>query len=164
MDFTNYLEKFQKGADQLDKSLLTRKQMEVSVGVVLNSAFLKLYKKHWANPSQNPLMSESRIFFSIWVNKSTLQEKKIFYNIHALKLRKMKGYSIESRKFADTFRTSFKKFKSKWPNVSVDFGPLTLMEGWTNFNINNFQNKVSVLANNFFEIEHLVDSTLDKFK
>ena len=110
MDFENYLAKFQKAADQLDKKLLREKQIEVAVGTVLNSVFLKLYKKSWANPSPDPLTAETRIFFSVWINDPAIEEQKLLYNIHALKLRKLKGYSIQSRKFADAFRKSFKEF------------------------------------------------------
>ena len=164
MDFENYQDKFQKVADLLDKKLLREKQIEVAVGTVLNSVFLKLYKKSWANPSPDPLTAETRIFFSVWINDPAIEEQKLLYNIHALKLRKLKGYSIQSRKFADAFRKSFKEFEHQWQNVSVDFGPLTLMEGWVNINLGNFQNDILKLANNFLEIEHLVDNTLDKFK
>ena len=59
---------------------------------------------------------------------------------------------------------ALKNFEHQWQNVSVNFGPLTLMEGWVNIDPENFQNDVLKLANNFLEIEHLVDNTLDKFK
>jgi hypothetical protein len=98
--------------------------------VILDSVFLKLYKNAWATPLQDPLTAESRIFFSIWMNDAAIEEQRIYYNIHAFKLRHLKGYAIQSRKFADTFRDSFKVHAYNWPNVRVAFGPLTLMEGW----------------------------------
>ncbi len=165
MDITFYLKKFQEAADKLDKKNLTEKEIEVAVGIYQeHSVFLKLYKKSWANESENLLTAESRIFFSIWVSDITIQEQKIFYNIHALKLRKLKGYSIESRKFAETFRASFKKFEHRWKNVSTEFGPLTLMEGWIKLDEENFQNEIVDLANRFLEIEHLIDNNLAHFK
>ncbi len=164
MNFKKYTDEFKKAVGLLDKKLLHKKQIEVATGVVLNSAFLKLYKKSWATPFQDPLTAESRIFFSIWINDSAIEEQKLFYNIHALKLRKLKGYSIQSRKFADAFRVEFRPFQHKWQNVSVKFGPLTLMEGWISFNEKSFQDEILELANNFLEIEHLVDSALSTFK
>lgn len=164
MDIENYLDKFQKVADQLDRKQLDKKQIEVAVGVVLNSVFLKLYKKSWTSSFQDPLTANSRIFFSVWVNDSTIREQKIFYNIHALKLRQLKGYSIQSKKFADTFRRSLKGFEHKWQNVGIDFGPLTLMEGWIKIDLENFQDDIFKLANNFLEIDHLIDNTLVSFK
>ena len=164
MDFKHYLDTFQKAADQLNKKILQSKQIEVAVGEVLNSVFLKIYKESWANSSQDPLTAESRIFFSIWVNDSTLDKQKLFYNIHALKLRHLKGYSIQSRKFAETFRKSFKPHEHNWQNVSVNFGPLTLMEGWLELDPANLQKDILKLANNFLTLEHLIDLNLNKFK
>ena len=164
MAFEKYLNKFQKVADQLDKKLLDKKQIEVAVGVVFNSAFLKMYKRSWANQNEDLLTSPSRIFFSVWINDRTISEQKIFYNIHALKLRQLRGYSIESRKFADRFRASFKKFQYSWENVSVKFRPLTLMEGWKKFSAEKLESIIVSLAKNFSEIDYLIDETLKTFE
>jgi hypothetical protein len=164
IDFKNYLDKFQQIADKLDAKLLKKNNMEVATGIVLNSVFLKLYKKSWTNSFLDPLNAESRIFFSIWVNDAAVKQQKVFYNIHALKLRKLKGYSIQSRKFAEIFRQHFAEFSYQWQNVSLDFGPLTLMEGWVKLDSINFQNSILELANNFLQMEYLIDDTLAKFK
>jgi hypothetical protein len=164
MDTPFYLEKFEKAAERLDKQLLNTMGIEVAVGVVLDSVFLKLYKKSWASLQQDPLTAESRIFFSIWINDAAIEEEKILYNIHALKLRHLKGYALESRKFADAFRSGFKVFEPQWPNVSVKFGPLTLMEGWLKLDSNDFQDEILASANKFLTITHLIDDTLVKFK
>jgi hypothetical protein len=165
MNTSFYLDKFQQAADKLDKRLLAKKQVEHAVVLYgKDSVVLKLCKKAWTNQFENPLTAESRIFFSVWVSDSSIEQQKLLYNIHALKLRQLKGYSIQSRSFADMFRNSFKKFEHKWRNVSVKFGPLTLMEGWVKIDVKNFQNDILELANNFLEIEHLVDNTLAHFK
>jgi hypothetical protein len=159
-----YLDTFQKAADLLDKEYLNKNKIEVSVGTVLDSVFLKLYKKSWTSSLQDPLNAESRIFFSVWVNDSTLQSDKIFYNIHALKLRKLSSYAIESRKFANTFRIDFQKYSHQWPNVSTAFGPLTLMEGNVNLDSEKIEKDILILSNNFLAIAHLIDQSLLKFK
>ena len=164
MNTSFYLENFQKIVDQLNQKLLNEKSIEVSVGVYLDSVFIKLYKKSWTSNFPEPLTAESRIFFSIWVNDSTLEKQKIMYNIHAFKLRKLKSYKIESRKFAEIFRKNFKDYESNWSNVSVNYGPLTLMEGWLKLDLENFQGDLLKLINNFLEIEHLTDNTLNQFK
>ena len=160
-----YKFKFPNAANNLNADLLTKKKIEVAVvNFGEDCVVLKLYKKSWASDSENPLTSTSRLFFSVWISDSTLKEQKIFYNIHALKLRQLKGYKIESRKFAEVFRISFKPFQSQWENVSVDFGPLTLMEGWLKFEEENLEKELLKLSNQFLEIEHLIDETLLKFK
>jgi hypothetical protein len=97
------------------------------------------------------------------MSEVAIKEKKVFYNIHALKLRKLKGYSIQSRKFAELFREGFKRFEHKWANVRTDRGPLTLMEGWVKLDLENFQQDVVGLANGFLELDQLIDDTLEKF-
>ncbi|SNR93848.1 hypothetical protein [Flavobacterium sp. ov086] len=164
MDTSFYLGEFQKVANRLDQKLLKEKSIEVSVGIYLDSVFIKLYKKSWSNNHQEALTAESRIFFSVWINDSILEKQRIMYNIHALKLRKLKGYTIQSRKFADEFRNDFKDYESNWPNVTTNHGPLTLMEGWVKLNLGNFQEDVLELSTNFLEVESLIDETLDKFK
>jgi len=38
------------------------------------------------------------------------------------------------------------------------------MEGWLKINLGNFQDEILELANNFLEIEYLIDDALAKFK
>ncbi|MEO5910789.1 MAG: hypothetical protein ABIP95_07865, partial [Pelobium sp.] len=105
----------------------------------------------------------SRIFFSIWVSDETLKTQKIFYNIHALKLRKLKTHQIESRKFAENFRNRFKEIANDWPNVSTKFGPLTLMEGWVTIDENQLEIQVLTLANHLIALESILEDSLSDF-
>ncbi|WP_428330583.1 hypothetical protein [Mucilaginibacter sp.] len=164
MDTPFYLELFQNAANQIDKNVLAGKQLEVATGLYGDSVFLKLYKKSWAGPSADPLTAKTRIFFSIWISDSDIAQQKLFYNIHAFKLRLLKGYKIESRKFADSFRVSFLEFERQWPNVNVHYGPLTLMQGWIAYDPDKMQEEIIKLSNNFLELEPLIDQTLAKFK
>ena len=164
MNTSYYLEKFQKAAGQLDKRLLEQTQIEVAVVEVLHCIVIKLYKRSWANPGTDPLTSESRIFFAVWVSDPSIKEQKILYNIHAFKLRQLIGYAIESRKFANEFRAKFKPFEIQWPNVSVQYGPLTLMEGWLKIEPENMEGEILRLCNQFIRIASLVDEALLKFK
>ncbi len=164
MDTSFYLENFQKITNQLNQRLLDEKAIEVSVGVYLDSVFIKLYKKSWSSNPNEALTAESRIFFSVWVNDATIKKQQISYNIHALKLRKLKGHAIESRKFAEKFRNLFENYRQKWPNVSTNHGPLTLMEGWINLGFENYEEEILKICNSFLEIEYLIDDTLFQFK
>lgn len=164
MNTSFYREHFQKIANQIDQELLLQKSIEVAVGIYVDSVFIKLYKKSWASNPEEALTAESRIFFSVWINDATIAKQKIMYNIHALKLRNLKGYSIQSRKFAEAFREDFKEYEQKWQNVSVNHGPLTLMEGWIKLDPENLQEEVLKLTHNFLEMEYLIDNTLNQFK
>ncbi|MGY0039664.1 hypothetical protein [Pedobacter sp. NJ-S-72] len=163
IESANYLKLFQETANHLDQKLLKETRIEVAVVEVLNCVALKLYKRSWANLHEEPLTARSRIFFSIWMSDDVHNEQKIFYNIHALKLRELRGYKIESKKFAELFRSYFKPLENQWPNVSLKFGPLTLMEGWVKTDADNFKHEVLKLASNFLKISQLVDDTLVNF-
>jgi hypothetical protein len=164
MELDFYLEKFKKAVDKLDKELLIEKELETETGIWLNSVVLRMQKKYWANlPFERPQSGPS-IFFSIWLNEKTLTKNKILYNVHALKLRQLKGYSITSREFASSFRKKFKPFLHDWPNVSLDYGPLTLMEGWIEFDERYLENNVLDLAKKFSDIDFIIDELLNSHR
>jgi hypothetical protein len=160
---TSYLTEFKKAAGRLDGDLLTQKKLNLEVGVWLESVVLRLQKSAWANkPFQQP-QSDAGIFFSIWLNDKAVKENKILYNIHALKLRQLKGYKIASREFAAAFRAKFRRFEQHWPNIRVDFGPLTLMQGWERLEPANLQEDIFKLAGCFLEMDTLIDDLLDHY-
>jgi len=164
MDFPYYLDKFELAANKIDKKELKEKKLEYNLSITLNSVVLKLYKPEWSNDRKNPVHAKSRVFFSIWVNEKTLKEKKLFYTIHAFKLRHLPSFAIASRDFAKKFRHGFKKYQNEWENVSVNFGPLTLMEGWDYFENESLENKIVLLCNKFINVAFLIDTTLKQFK
>jgi hypothetical protein len=160
----HYLPQFEQVAQQLQASLLNKKGMQIKTGVWLNSAVLRLQKDNWINKPDKEGNSSSRIFFSVWINEQGIKESRLFYNIHALKLRHLDGYLIESRKFAFAFREKFNAFMQDWPNVSIAFGPLTLMQGWKQIDLNDFKHDISELANRFLTIDHIIDELLDNYR
>lgn len=164
MDYAFYLKEFNAAIEIIPKEEFERCNLEVTVDIVLESAALKVYKPEWSGDLQSPLDAEGRIFFSIWINDQSIQEGKMYYNIHALKLRTLKNYSISSRKFAQDFRNEFAKYQKDWPNVSVEYGPLTLMQGWVDLKIGNLQENVQKLVQNFLKVSFIIDSVLMQYK
>jgi hypothetical protein len=162
METTLYLEKFGKSADRLDRNLLNRHKMDYKVGVWVQSVALKMQKKSWADAAPTARPFEGSIFFSVWVSDESIRESELHYNIHAFKLRQLAGYKIQSREFAAAFRARFKAFEKKWPNVRVDFGPLTLMEGWIGVDLKNFDKELVDLAHRFLEIHFIIDDLLEE--
>ncbi|HEY8927691.1 MAG TPA: hypothetical protein VIM55_00770 [Mucilaginibacter sp.] len=164
MDTTFYLSLFQQAVDQLDKRLLNQKQLQADTGVWLDAVVLRLYKQHWANIPDAKPQTGPAIFFSIWTANADLKERKLFYNVHALKLRKLNGYAITSRRFADDFREQFKSLEHNWPNVSMKFGPQTLMQGWKTVNLDFLVEDILNLANKLIEIDILIENLLANVK
>lgn len=164
MDYDFYKRTFEAIVKDIPQKQFDEAGLEISVHEVMESIALKIYKPKWSGDLQSPLTSKSRIFFSIWVNDKTNKEEKLYYNIHALKLRELKGYKISSRNFAEKFRNRFIEKQNDWENVSIDFGPLTLMEGWLDLNAETIHNDIIDLSGKFLKISPLIDETLETFK
>ncbi|MCP1298916.1 hypothetical protein NK356_07055 [Chryseobacterium sp. S0630] len=164
MDYAFYLRKFHQAASEIPEEKLSKYGLKISVDTVLESVALKVCKPEWTGEPQSPLDAEGRIFFSVWVNDKTIRENKIYYNIHALKLRALKVYKISSREFAQNFRQEFLKYHKDWPNVKVNYGPLTLMEGWLDLKPDHIEKDVYELAQRFLNISSIIDSVLEQYK
>jgi hypothetical protein len=121
---------------------------------------LKLQKASWTNDRMDRIQNKTGIFFSIWIDETAASKNRANYNIHALKLRHLKGYSIASRGFANDFRDSFASRRDAWPNVSVDYGPLTLMQGWIEIDRREFEKDLLVLLERFKAVSRLIDRLL----
>jgi hypothetical protein len=130
-------------------------------GFYENCFVLKLQKPSWTSDRMDQIQNKTGIFFSIWIDEKSASQNRANYNIHALKLRELKGYSITSRNFANDFRDSFASVSNDWPNVSVEYGPLTLMQGWIEVDPNNFEKDALVLMERFEHVSPLIDRLLD---
>lgn len=164
MNLEDYLQKFENTVKAVDAKALKESGLEIQTGIWLNSSVIRLQKQHWANnPNEKP-HSGSAIFMGIWINQQAFSNRVLNYNIHALRLRQLNGYALQSRAFATSFREKFKEFENKWENVSVQFAPQTLMEGKIPLNDENIEKDILNLVNNFIEIGPLIDETLLEFK
>ena len=159
-----YLDIFRKISEKLEPKLMSEFQMEINTGCRLDSVLLTIRKKNWYNIIVTDEKNCSSIFFSVWIEDKSLIRNQIYYNIHALKLRHLKGYNIESRKFAEAFRDKFRKYNDQWPNVSVSYGPQTLMQGRIEFNPDSFEDDILALIIRFLEIEYIIDDLLEERK
>jgi hypothetical protein len=129
-------------------------------GFYKSCTVLKLQKPSWTNDRMDLVQNSSGIFFSIWINEELAQKSRVNYNIHALKLRQLKGYSITSKDFAQQFRKNFAAMQKAWPNVSVDYGPLTLMEGWADIDMYDLEENILLMLQRFHHVSLIVDRLL----
>ena len=141
------LKTFQRAVDR-NQSAIADNGLESRVTESLGCPVIYLDKPHWHNRGEVPIPGQ--IFFSIWQD----QTGRVNYNIHALKLRNLKRYKLESRKFAEAFRANFDP--EGWPNVSTKFGPLTLMQGF----IDASDEQLAHVIQMFIETHHVIDELL----
>jgi hypothetical protein len=152
--------------DALFATVKARFDAQNRAGLICKQGFyktcpvLKLQKSSWTDDPMDQVENTSGIFFSIWTNEASSRQNRAKYNIHALQLRKLTGYSIASRDFASDFRSRFESLRSAWPNVRVDYGPQTLMEGWIEVVPNHFEADILLLMRRFQSLSPLIDRLL----
>ena len=101
---------------------------------------------------------EQGIFFSVWLGDPEVVTRRFNYNIHALKLGSQKRCAAKPVAFARTFRSRFSL--TGWPNISVDYGPQTLMQGWLPLQPATFASDVLGLINRFTATHLIIDDLL----
>lgn len=154
-----YIDTFYEIQNGLGQKLLSELGLACEVGHWKNAAVLKLQKQNWSQGGFG-----EGIFFSIWMEPKDKEKKQVLYNIHALKHRLMEGYEIKSNEFADSFRKAFVEKEITWPNVSLKYGPQTLMQGWIPLVDECFRNDVESLVLKFVEIHSIIDRMLEERK
>ena len=122
---------------------------------------LKLQKASWTNDPMDRVQNTSGIFFSVWVSQESIRKNRANYNIHALKLRQLAGYSITARNFADDFRNGLAAMRNTWPNMSTDYGPQTLMQGWIEIDFDRFERDIHLLLKRFLPVSKLIDRLVE---
>jgi hypothetical protein len=152
---------FAEVKSRLDERPAVHDALICKQGFYMNSVVLKLQKASWTNDPMNQVQNESGIFFSIWIDEKSASRSHANYNIHALKLRNLKGYSITSRNFAEEFRERFASVKDTWPNLSLKYGPLTLMQGWIGISLNTAGEDILALMERFERLSPLINSLLE---
>jgi len=154
------LEAFRRIADEVAGEI-GKNQLHVVTGQWHGSSVLRIDKDHWREGELFPGPSEAGIFFSVWVDEESLRRKRFHYNIHALKLRSLRRYQLQSREFAAAFRGGFGSHETGWPNVSSNHGPQTLMQGWMNLDERSFARDVADLVRLFVPLSRIIDTLLD---
>jgi len=125
---------------------------------------LKLQRATWTNDSMDNARNRSGVFFSVWIVQNAAQRNRVNYNIHALKLRELKGYTIASRDFAADFRRQFAGLRHAWPNESTKYGPQTLMQGWIDVAPGKHESEIAALMERFATLTPMIDHLLETRK
>jgi len=129
-----------------------------------DSESLYLGKPNWTNRFDNDRETTIGIFCCIWVSTKLLKSNQFAYNIHSKKLKSLPGYTLTPTRFASDFRTLVKSPVAKWPNIRLDYGPSTLLEGRESSDIDKFADNVRKRIDGFVKIQHHIDDLLEAAK
>lgn len=143
--------------DSLSADLLRKHHLRCEAGDWMDSATLKLQKDAWTSKGTG-----QGIFFSVWLGEKELKARRFNYNIHALKLGTLPGHVVKPREFASAFREKLDAHaqRSDWPNLSTDYGPQTLMQGWMPLDEATFRPEVESLIERFVRMHQVIDALL----
>jgi hypothetical protein len=155
-----FIQRFQSIKTRYESQSKRDPTLVCKTGFYGNCPVLKLQKAAWTNDDMKSVPNRTGIFFSIWLDDQSIALQQIKYNIHALKLRELKTYKATSIDFAKEFRSRFAEMESDWPNIRVDFGPLTLMQGWIPLVEKTLDRDVLRLMNRFGKISPIIDEML----
>jgi hypothetical protein len=150
-----FLEEFKKIKGIYDKAASLKSGLVCVTSVFEGCPGIRLHRDSW-------ISGKAGIFFSVWTDQDSRSTGRLHYNIHALKLRQLKTYVITSRAFAGDFRKHFKALDKSWPNIRVDFGPLTLMQGWIEFRDESLERDVLGLMSQFAAVCPIIDQLLEE--
>ncbi|HEY1048399.1 MAG TPA: hypothetical protein VGE39_01535 [Prosthecobacter sp.] len=160
--FSTYLESLEKARERITLDPAFGPAWLCRTGVwpdedAPKAAVLKVFKAHWMADVQEEAVG---IFFSVWIDDDAVKGRGLHYNLHALKLRQLPGYVLESRKFASVFRATFGPRSSSWPSVKMAFGPQTLFQGFAKCPVERAEVGAYNLAKKFISLGSVVDGLL----
>lgn len=138
--------------------------LDCRVGMYSDCAVLNLQKPAWKNDGPAPVPHQCGIFFSIWITPKGAERNRAEYNIHASKLRQLQAYRLTSIAFARAFRKSFAEQEGDWANVSTEYGPQTLMQGWFEIDKSFVADAVKLMGRFDRKVAPIIDALLAEAK
>ena len=155
-----YLAQFAALADARAAAFLADHGLILKSGAGFGAAILKLIKPEWTTDAPGEFLNTNGVFFSIWVDPESAGAKRLRYNLHARKLRALKGETFAARDFARKFRGRNAEALSAWPNLSFPKGPITLFEGHVTLTPATLPADASGLLDRFAALAPMVDNLL----
>lgn len=134
--------------------------LDIKTGEALGAAILKVLKPTWTTDKPSEILNTNGLFFSVWVDATCEADGIARYNLHAKKLRAIKGEKFAAREFVRSFRAQCGDDLKSWPNWSYPKGPITLFEGHFKLNEATLRAETSALIDRFTVLAPLLDKLL----
>ena len=134
--------------------------LTIKTGEGLGAAILKLLKPSWTTDTSDEILNTNGLFFGVWIDAECEARSIARYNLHAKKLRFIKGETFAAREFARTFRAQGKDELAGWPNWLYPKGPITLFQGHVPLDANTLHAETSKLMDRFASLTPFLDRLL----
>jgi hypothetical protein len=132
----------------------------IKAGEGMGAAILKVLKPAWTTDPPEQFLNTNGLFFSVWVDPACKAQKRARFNLHAKKLRNIKGEAFAAREFARTFRAEAAAALQHWPTNVYPKGPITLFEGHIHLDRRTLQMEASALVDRFVAMVPTIDRQL----
>jgi hypothetical protein len=157
-----YLEIFEAVKAERAYGLDWQHKLSIKTGEGLGAALLKVMRSSWTTDAPEELLNTNGLFFSIWVDAACEAKGAARYNLHAKKLRAIKGETFAAREFVRAFRAQCGDELKGWPNWTYPKGPITLFEGEFPLDVATLHAKSSELVTRFVTLTPMLDRLLDE--
>ena len=155
-----YLDIFSTLAAARVDGLRAQHGLVIKSGEGMGAAILKVLKPGWTTDPPEQFLNTNGLFFSVWVDAACVTQKRVRYNLHAKKLRNLKGEAFAAREFARVFRTEAGGALQAWPSAVYPKGPITLFEGHVHLDIRTLEAETSTLIDRVIELVPLIERML----
>jgi hypothetical protein len=140
--------------------LRDRHGLIVKAGEGLDAVILKVLKPAWTTDPPEQFLNTNGMFFSVWVDAAASAHRRARYNLHAKKLRTLKGEAFAAREFARSFRSQAGPALKDWPAVAFPKGAITLFEGHVRLDTKTLAAETSALIDRFVALVPMIDAML----
>jgi hypothetical protein len=157
----NYLAVFNTLKSERAAEFHAQHGLTIKTGEGLGAVMLKLIKPSWTTDSPSELLNTNGLFFSVWIDAECEAAGIARFNLHAKKLRAIKGERFAAREFARGFRVQAQDEVAAFPNWKYPKGPITLFEGHVALNVGTLKQETSDLMDKFATLTPVLDQLLD---
>jgi hypothetical protein len=156
----NYLDVFAALKREHAETLQTQHGLMIKTGEGMGAAILKLLKPAWTTDGPKEILNTNGLFFSVWVDAECEAKGIVRYNVHAKKLRFIKGEKFAAREFVRNFRNTAKDQMANWPNCTFPKGPITLFQGHIPLRADTLHSDTAKLIDRFAALTPMLDRLL----
>jgi hypothetical protein len=156
----NYLAVFNALKSERVAAFHAQHGLTIKSGEGLGAVMLKLIKPSWTTDNPSELLNTNGLFFTVWVDAECEAAGIARFNLHAKKLRAIKGERFAAREFVRGFRVQAQDEVAAFPNWKYPKGPITLFEGHAALSADTLMRETSNLMDKFAKLTPVLDELL----